>query len=118
MKDQREWLDSLKAGDQVAVVRPTGMDQGARVRSVSHTTKTLIIVDGVKYSRSDGWMPGSTTWGASRLRCPEDVACEIEETTLQDMQKHAVWAIEKYRSKLTLEECRRIIEIVESEGAS
>jgi hypothetical protein len=51
------WLDSLKAGDEVAVRNGYGPDN-VRICKVDRTTPTLILVGPTKYRRKDGYVMG------------------------------------------------------------
>lgn len=70
--NDREWLSSLKEGDQVIVQGNGGHE---RVRPVTRVTATQIGVGEARFNRSDGRARGGGTWTFSAVRqaTPEDV---------------------------------------------
>jgi hypothetical protein len=51
----KEWLASLKEGDEVIVA---GAQNGMSVSSVQKLTATQLVVRGTRYNRKDGWERG------------------------------------------------------------
>lgn len=69
MTDKAEWLAGLKVGDPV-VVR-TGFPEMKRVHRIARFTKTLIVLDdGWRFRRKNGWTPGIDPWNFYWLEKP------------------------------------------------
>lgn len=118
MRRSYEWIQSLKPGDEVAIVRGAGMGRGAWLHTVERLTKTLVVVDGHKFRKRDGLEPGSNAWGSRRISKPEDVAEFIEETKINEAQSRVRYRVERDYSKLTLDQCEAIRSILEGAEAS
>lgn len=61
---EREWLDGLKAGDDVYLAE--------RIHTVSHATNTQVVVAGYKFRRRDGRQIGGDGWHRLWLEQPTD----------------------------------------------
>jgi hypothetical protein len=68
MKDRREWLATLKAGDEVHVSESMTKDDS--IRKVDRTTKTQIVIGNSKFRRSNGFPVGSDTWIRRHIEKP------------------------------------------------
>lgn len=82
-KDESEWLQNLKAGDEV-VLFAGGYRSHRRIATLDRTTKTQIIVGSQKYSRSHGLLIGGGSWNTHSLRKPTD---EIRANILEEMRR-------------------------------
>ena len=118
MRRDCEWIQALKPGDEVAIVRGSGMGRGAWLHTVERLTKTLVVVDGHKFRKKDGFEPGSTAWGSRKIKRPEDVAEFIEETKIREAQSWVRYRVERDFGDLTLDQCKAIRGILEGAEAS
>ena len=118
MTSEREWLNSLKPGDKVAVVRGFDIGEGAWVRTVDRVTKTMIIVDGVKYRRLSGLEITSDPRG-QWLESVYRSAHRIYQTKLRSAQSKVRDRVcSTHLKSTTLDQCERILAILnESEVA-
>lgn len=63
--ETKEWLESLKPGDEVAV---NGSHGNLSIRLVARLTKTQIILNtGNKFRRDSGYCVGGSAWGHSNI---------------------------------------------------
>jgi len=62
------WLENLKAGDRVYINHGSTIGYNFTPAIVQRTTKTTIIVDGVKYHRNDGVKQGKWSFFLPQLR--------------------------------------------------
>lgn len=79
VSEDREWLDSLKAGDEVMV--RYGFTGGVLKREVvERTTRTMIVVGRFRYRRKDGRWTSPSRWSPHHLVKPsKEGREEIEE---------------------------------------
>lgn len=73
--EDKEWIQSLKAGDEVFIYR-TGMGQKYEQAKVSRITKTQIIIDFGRYDkrfkRDTGKLVGGSAWYSEYVTKPTD----------------------------------------------
>lgn len=62
-----EWLAQLKAGDEVVLAKNTPGGYVHLLSKVERTTKTQIIVSGLRFSVKNGWPVGDTGYFRSEL---------------------------------------------------
>lgn len=85
----KEWLAGLKAGDEVAVFSGY-VHRYPRVARVDRVTATLVMVDGGRYRKSDGWAPGNG-WSRSYItELTQEHRDQVEEKTLRDQLEELV----------------------------
>lgn len=103
-----EWLQSLKAGDEVAVVsgyHTTVID----FHTIDRTTATQIIINGSRYSRKEGEERG-TSWRYRRVlrqatpQLKQEVADEREIKLLRSKAMDATSRLKIPEDRATLEQ--------------
>lgn len=85
-----EWLDNLKAGDEV--ITCSGY-YGKSVSKVQRTTATQIVTEkGGKYWKKNGKRVGDTDWNISYITEPtQEIRNEIRKAALCDKLSRVVW---------------------------
>jgi len=73
-----DWLNNLKAGDEVAVF-DGWVSNATRIAKVDRVTQTLIVIGHSKFRRKDGYAPGNG-WHRSRISEPTDAHRNTVET--------------------------------------
>lgn len=108
--EYKDWLKSLKPGDEVAIETITG---GYVLRKVSRLTKTQIVLDNCqKFYISSGLLVG----GGSNYRRISiiPVTAEIKETI---ERSKLIYNIKKsHLYDISIESLRQILSIIESEA--
>ena len=106
--EYKEWLKSLKPGDEVAIETITG---GYVLRTVARLTKTQIVLDNSqKFYISSGLIVGGSHYRSTRII---PVTAEIKEimersTLIYNIRKSHLYDI-------STESLRKILSIIESE---
>lgn len=86
---REEWLRGLQKDDEVAV---TGDWRIYRIRPVTHTTRTQIHADGVKFNRDAGSSIGSSTWYRKNIVQPTaEIRAKVEESEILDWFLYRDW---------------------------
>lgn len=62
MMERKEWLESLKVGDKVIVLRSQYSTTIREIGFVTKVTKQYLIIDDSKYRKSDGNYVTRDTW--------------------------------------------------------
>jgi hypothetical protein len=84
-RSQSNWLQTITAGALVIVDRGAHRDV---VRHVQRVTPTQVLVDGVRYRRSDGFVVGAQSYHKSMLRpCPPEA---VQPLRWREAQEHFV----------------------------
>jgi len=78
---EEQWLQELKAGDEV-VVRRGYVYGDYRLGTVERTTPTLVIVSGLNYRRRDGYTQGSGYQRCQLIQPTQELRDKIETTEL------------------------------------
>ncbi len=106
--EYKDWLQSLKPGDKVAIETITG---GHVLRKVARLTKTQIVLDNSqKFYISSGLIVGGSHYRSTRII---PVTAEIKEimersTLIYNIRKSHLYDI-------SIESLRQILSIIESE---
>ncbi len=66
MTTEKNWLASLKAGDEV-IAHGSGFAGKAKIATVDRVTPTQIVVDGVRFRRTSGQQVTKDAWHWSYL---------------------------------------------------
>lgn len=87
---KKEWLDSLKYGDEVVV---SSGYQGKSLGRVSRTTDTQIVLEsGSRFRKKDGRPVGGDQWSILTLTQPTDaLRAEILKNNLVEKLRHILW---------------------------
>lgn len=116
----KAWLESLKAGDEVAVRYGP---YGCRFATVERVTATQILVESDRFRRADGRQIGGSTWQTRRLEMPERAREEIAERearkSVEEKRNDAKRRIERVVAGADLErllEIERLIGVKREEG--
>lgn len=65
MDDEKEWLGSLRDGDQVCIV---SRFRDNEIRVIDRVTKTQIVIGQNKYRISDGYIVGGGSFNVTRIK--------------------------------------------------
>ena len=107
MMDKQEWLNGLKAGDEVAIMRG---GYGMRIDTVDRLTKTLIVLGcGLRFRRVDGEEVGDDIFKWRMYPCTDEHRLVAVRRETRDIMKHAAtgpWSLAK---------CLRVIAAIQSE---
>lgn len=76
MSENQDWLNSLKAGDEVMI--PSRYSAPSIVK-VDRVTATQIIVGGSRYRRNSGYRVGNSSWDFSYISAPTQKGREAAE---------------------------------------
>lgn len=102
MSDNREWLDSLKVGDEVAILYGGWGGNNYWFLPIGHATPTQIHVNGNKYRRSDGRRMGER-YGSSIEPATPELKAEVEAAQLHNQRANRLSDIRwKQQSSETL----------------
>ena len=106
--EYKDWLKSLKPGDEVAIETITG---GYVARKIDRLTKTQIVLDNaMKFYISNGMIVGGYAFSRTSIM---PVTAEIEEKA---ERYTLIYRIKKsYLSAVSIESLRKILSIIESE---
>lgn len=101
------WLETLSAGDEVAVFEGYGR-QTARIAKVDRATACYLFVGHSKFRRKDGYSPGDS-WARGRICEPLQVHRDAwDNTRLRDRIKRAA-----HDSTTTLDTLRKMAAALE-----
>lgn len=101
----KEWLESLKAGDEVAVWSSRIGGNHYSIHVVDRITKTLIILkSGNRYRRRDGYRPGDEWTRESIVPVTDEIRDKMRRRILIAGLKHVEW------EKLSTEKLTEITE--------
>lgn len=98
MMAKREWLDSLKAGDEVLYSAGWGTVQC--IETVERTTATQIILGRAKFRRKDGGRVGGASHRYGFIREPTDADREKFERERLQRNIDAQWKAIAHRDTL------------------
>ena len=102
----KDWLDSLKPGDEVAVT--FGYTSAHGIATVDRTTPTQVIVGRARFRRSDGYRVGdSGAWSRASIRPVTDA---IRESATRAKLIAAI--VGTSWKSLSTDQLRRITDIV------
>lgn len=76
-----EWLQKLKAGDEV-VVRRGYVYGDYRLSTVERVTSTLVIVNGLNYRKRDGYTQGKSYQRCQLMEPAQELRDKIETSEL------------------------------------
>ena len=106
--EYKDWLQSLKPGDEVAIETITG---GYVLRKVSRLTKTQIVLDNLqKFYISSGQLVGGSHYRSTSII---PVTAEIKETIERSTLIYGIRKSHLY--DISTESLRQILSIIESE---
>ena len=106
--EYKDWLQSLKTGDDVAIETITG---GYVLRKVARLTKTQIVLDNSqKFYISSGLIVGGTHYRCTSII---PVTAEIRETIERSILIYNIKKSHLY--DISTESLRQILSIIESE---
>lgn len=107
IENKKLWLESLKAGDEVAADASMG---GSRICRVVKVTATQIVLENTRYRRSDGLMIGSTAYRTSYIHPVDD---KVRADVLARALSHRARCGELH--KMSLANLRILDEMLKSE---
>ena len=106
--EYKDWLQSLKTGDKVAIETITG---GYVLREVARLTKTQIVLDNCqKFNISSGLIVGGSYYRSTRII---PVTAEIKEVMERSTLIYGIKKSHLY--DISTESLRQILSIIESE---
>ena len=106
--EYKDWLQSLKTGDDVAIETITG---GYVLREVARLTKTQIVLDNLqKFYISSGQLVGGSHYRSTSII---PVTAEIKETIERSTLIYGIRKSHLY--DISTESLRQILSIIESE---
>lgn len=106
--EYKDWLQSLKPGDKVAIETITG---GHVLRKVARLTKTQIVLDNLqKFYISSGLIVGGSSYRSTSII---PVTAEIKETIERSTLIYNIKKSHIY--DISTESLRKILSIIESE---
>ena len=106
--EYKDWLQSLKTGDDVAIETITG---GYVLREVARLTKTQIVLDNLqKFYISSGQLVGGSHYRSTSII---PVTAEIKETIERSTLIYNIRKSHLY--EISTESLRQILSIIESE---
>ena len=106
--EYKDWLQSLKPGDEVAIETITG---GYVLRKVSRLTKTQIVLDNSqKFYISSGQLIGGSHYRSTSII---PVTAEIKQTMEISILIYKIRKSHLY--DISIESLRKILSIIESE---
>ena len=113
LQRERQWLDSLKEGDQV-VVSSGGFRSTHKLETVERTTSTLIIIGRSKYRRANGRLSGGTFGSSSIMEPTDELRAEIEQQERRDAATSIIFktGLDNYNTirAMSLDRLERIAE--------
>lgn len=62
LDDNRDWLQSLKAGDEVAIGGGRSHHAGYSIAKVDRVTSTQIVIRNLRFNKDRGDLRGASTW--------------------------------------------------------
>jgi hypothetical protein len=105
--NNREWLDSLKAGDEVAIHTRNWVD----IVKIERMTQTQIIIDQYRFYVSNGYAIGRRLWNQPYIGPVTD------EIRLKIKHRNLVYKISNTKfDDLPLEKLEAIMRIIDGEA--
>lgn len=100
-------LKDLQVGDTILV----SCAWNRRLSKVQRVTKTLIVVDNIRFNRQSGWQLGQGRWNTSKLYVPTEK--EIAKIKEEEIHKKLVYAIQDcdFR-KLSTDKLKQVYNII------
>ena len=104
-------LENLKVGDKVIV---GGVYINRRICTVEKVTKRFILVEGTKYSRTDGWVSGCSGYTSNHIRPDTEEDIKRVEEEIEKRQTVRFLKDTKFE-KFSFETLKSIRELIEKE---
>ena len=104
----REWLESLKPGDEVFIDYSKYSHVDYKHAKVERLTKLYIIVNGIKFRKTNGWKAPSDPWDTTTLVQITDE--RIKDNRINNLKDQSLTLRHKLPIPQTEEELMRFID--------